>query len=180
MTLSFLPLTHQIIAVCVYSSRDHRSKIYLFYMDACYAPNRAPCATPVLYARPGLSPAALAYHAPHRPFVTDSLPISNPSAPTPRQEIHTHTHTLILPHPHTHPHPHAPPHTHTHTITHARAPTGTIARSSITHRCPSTTPHPSKHQHPVSNPTHTPCQRHRATSRTACQNDTNPLVSIPP
>jgi hypothetical protein len=26
VTLSFLPLTHQIIAVCVYSSRDHRSK----------------------------------------------------------------------------------------------------------------------------------------------------------
>jgi hypothetical protein len=64
VTLSFLPLTHQTIAVCVYSSRDHRSKIYLFYTDACYAPNRAKCATPVLYARPGLSPAALAYHAP--------------------------------------------------------------------------------------------------------------------
>ena len=41
VTLSFLPFTHQTIAACVYSSRDHRSKIYLFYTDACYAPNRA-------------------------------------------------------------------------------------------------------------------------------------------
>ena len=116
VTLSFLPLTHQIIAVCVYSSRDHRSKIYLFCMDACYAPNRAPCATPVLYARPGLSPAALAYHAPHRPFVTDSLPISNPSAPLPVRAF-TRTH---IP-------PYSPTHTHTHAA--ALAPTcGTLRR----------------------------------------------------
>jgi hypothetical protein len=64
VTLSFLPLTHQIIAVCVYSSRDHRSKIYRLYTDACYAPNRARRAIPALYARPGLSPAAPAYHDP--------------------------------------------------------------------------------------------------------------------
>ena len=146
MTLSFLPFTHQTIAVCVYSSRDHRSKIYRLYTDACYAPNRGGA----LY-RWYILDRALAQ--PRQPTTTPIVPVvdhgfsphlhpkcsNSPSSRT--QQIHTHAHTHILPPP-PHPHPHGPQHTHTHTITHTRGPTATVAGSSITHRCPAGTHHP--------------------------------------
>ena len=128
-------------------------QIYRLYTDACYAPNRGGA----LY-RCYMLDRALAQ--PRQPTTTPIVPVvdhgfslhlhpkcSN-SPPLRTQQIHTHAHPHILPPPPP-PHPHAPQHTHTHTITHTRAPTATVAGSSITHRCPAVTHHPASIKTPT-------------------------------